>query len=394
MPDDVAREEHTGLHTVVLQILDDMILVNVFFTGNHEAEPAGFAPFQGLWEDQFILHRLELLEETCVVVSPLDNESGELLDLCTADGRLEIGRFQVVSEVGVYVLVIVSERKLAVLHGEPVPAGVILAGWARTVPSPVPEGTDGLVEEGVVGVDRTALSGGHVVRGIEAGGADVADSTGESELSVVGVLGAEGIAVVLYEPEVVFITEILDLLDVEGVAEGVCDHDRLGLGGEGFLQHGGIDVVLGDGDIHEHGYCTILDARCDSGGESACDGDDLVAGEDPAVAQEGGGEGDEREEVGGGSGVDVTAVSDPKIIADGLFELVGPVAGGEPELQGSVDEVDHLLVVVYPGCVGDAVPLMVFPGVMVGVAVFLHHLQDLFPCLFLRLSFKHLFPFL
>ena len=69
-------------------------------------------------------------------------------------------------------------------------AKVIPAGGADAVPSPVPEGADELVQQRVVGIHRAAFPHGHVVRGIEAGGADVPDGAGELFHPVDGVFGA------------------------------------------------------------------------------------------------------------------------------------------------------------------------------------------------------------
>ncbi len=68
-----------------------------------------------------------------------------------ADGGLEIGDLEVVADVRVDVLVVVAEGKVAVLPLEALAAGVVLAGIAPAVASPVAEGFDKHLELVVVG---------------------------------------------------------------------------------------------------------------------------------------------------------------------------------------------------------------------------------------------------
>ena len=61
----------------------------------------------------------------------------ELLELRAADRRLHVGDLQVVADVAVDVLVIVSDRQRAELLAEAGAAGVVLAAGAVTVAAPV-----------------------------------------------------------------------------------------------------------------------------------------------------------------------------------------------------------------------------------------------------------------
>ena len=47
------------------------------------------------------------------------------------------------------------------------------------------------------------------------------------------------------------------------------DHHGLGFLRAGRLQHGHVDVVLGNGHVHEHRYRAVLDHGVDRGGEAA-----------------------------------------------------------------------------------------------------------------------------
>ena len=146
------------------------------------------------------------------------------------------------------------------------------------------------------------------------------------------------------------IAERLDGGQVKRVAQRVGDHDSLRLGGEGCLELGDVDVVLGHGHIHKHGHRAVLDGRGHGGGEAAGHGDDLVVLPDLAVTQLGGGQRHESDQVGGGTAVDQMGK---------LFELVGKAARRQPEVQRGVSQGTHFLLIKDAGCVGDAITLLI-----------------------------------
>ena len=204
--------------------------------------------------------------------------------------------------MGVDVLVVVTQGQLAVLAVKAVVAGIVLPRGADAVPAPVPEGVDDLVEQRVVRVHRAALAHGHMVGRVEAGGADVAHRAGELchlfAVHVQGVAASQGVAVVLHQPQVVFVAKCLHRSQIVGIAQGVSDHHGLGFLGAGRLQHGHVDVVLGNGHVHEHRYRAVLDHGVDRGGEATGHGDDLVPPLHPALSQKGGGQGHKGDQVG------------------------------------------------------------------------------------------------
>src|SRR4051794_31257760 len=69
-------------------------------------------------------------------------EGGELLNLLPADGCLNVERLQVITEVGVDVLVIVAEGQFAELPAKAFTAGVVLAARAPAIAAPVAEAFD------------------------------------------------------------------------------------------------------------------------------------------------------------------------------------------------------------------------------------------------------------
>ena len=137
------------------------------------------------------------------------------------------------------------------------------------------------------------------------------------------------------------------------------DHDSLRLGGEGGLQLGDVDVVLGHGHVHKHGHRAVLDGRGHGGGEAAGHGDDLVALPDLAVTQLGGGQRHEGDQVGGGTAVDQMGELNADPLGKFLFELVGKAARRQPEVQRGIGQSAHLLLVKDAGCVGDAITLLI-----------------------------------
>ena len=287
------------------------------------------------------------------------NKRGELLQLLAADGGLHVGDLEVIAKVAVDVLVVVALGQLAELTVKAVAAEVILAGGADAVAAPVAEGEDQAVQQRVVGVNAAALAHCHVVRRVEAGRADVAPGTGKAGLAVDGVLGAQRVAVVLDQPQVVGVTERLDGGQVKRIAQRVGDHDSLRLGGEGCLELGDVDVVLGHGHIHKHGHRAVLDGRGHGGGEAAGHGDDLVALPDLAVTQLGGGQRHEGDQVGGGTAVDQMGELNADPLGKFLFEPFCKAARCQPEVQCGIGQSAHLLLVKDAGCVGDAIPLLI-----------------------------------
>ena len=76
-----------------------------------------------------------------------------------------------------------------------------------------------------------------------------------------------------------------DGVEVEGVAEGVGEHDGLGAGAQGRRDAADVDVVGAQFDIDEDRHGAVLQNGVDGGGEAGCHADDLVAGLDGALAQ-------------------------------------------------------------------------------------------------------------
>ena len=112
---------------------------------------------------------------------------------------------------------------------EALAAGVVHAGRAPAVAAPFAERADGPQPGRVVGHDRPALAGGHVVSGVERERRGLAEAA--HRLPVVG--GAERVAAVLDQHQVVLAAELGHALHVERVAEAVRHEDRPGAVADG-----------------------------------------------------------------------------------------------------------------------------------------------------------------
>ena len=102
-----------------------------------------------------------------------------------------------------------------------------------------------------------------------------------------GIGAAEGVTVVLDEPEVVFLAELQDSDEFERIAKGVGHHDGLGFSRliGGFKQRT-IGIPGGCPGVDEDGNGANLNDRSDRGGETGRHGDDFVAGTDALVRGE------------------------------------------------------------------------------------------------------------
>ena len=134
--------------------------------------------------------------------------------------------------------------------------------------------------------------------GIEGKGGDVAEGTGEARqliggqvfiFSVLhgaeGVSAAQGVAVVLDEPEIVLIDQIHDGGEVERDAHCVGHHDRLCFRSDGGSQTVGDGCIVGEVHIYKDGNQLILEDGVERRGEAAGRGNDLITGLEAAILE-------------------------------------------------------------------------------------------------------------
>ena len=178
----------------------------------------------------------------------------------------------------IYIFVIVTYRELTELSVKTVAAEIISSRRTRTFSSPVPERSDDLIKQRIVGVDRAAFAHSHVMRGIERRSSDIAYCTCQILLAIKNVFASQCITVIFDKPQIVLVAEFLYRLKIERIAQCVSDHDYLCLVGKRIFQLGNIDVVLRDGNVNKYRDNTILDSRSNCRRETSCNSDHLVTG--------------------------------------------------------------------------------------------------------------------
>lgn len=138
---EIPAEEHAGGDASLLKVADHLGAREGRGVPDKygEAEPARLGVSCFLGQEDVMLISAELTAKVCEVFPPRPDEPAELGELGTADGSLHIGDLEIVSDVGVDVLVVVAEGERAEFLGEPLAAGIVMAGLAPAVPSPVPE---------------------------------------------------------------------------------------------------------------------------------------------------------------------------------------------------------------------------------------------------------------
>src|SRR5260221_1852378 len=237
---EVAAEEQARADAILVQVGKeiDSIHVAAFPQRDRESEPRRFGARGGLGKDEELLAAAKALLQEAEVAAARGDEGLEPVHLRERTGRLHVGDLQVVADMRVGGFVVVTERQLAQLPAEALAAGVVLAGSAIAIAAPVAEGVDEGFQLGAVGEDGAAFAHGDVMGGIEAERADVAE--GPDDTPVVG--GAEAVAEVFHEPEIVALAQIRDRGEVERVAERVGQHDRLGARRDRGLDEVGLHV--------------------------------------------------------------------------------------------------------------------------------------------------------
>lgn len=89
-------------------------------------------------------------------------------------------------------------------------------------------------------------------------------------------LHAKGVGGVVNHLEVVVVGDLLDGIDVTGVAIAVHGHDGRGLRGDGGLDLGWIDVECGGLDVDKHRFVAIPEQGMCSGNKAVGGGDDFA----------------------------------------------------------------------------------------------------------------------
>jgi len=183
--------------------------------------------------------------------------------------------------VAVNVFMVVAVGQSAKLLAEALAAGVVLPAGTVAVPAPVADGAGDAGKVVIIRRHAAPFSQGDVMGGVEGKGGEVAEGTGE--FIVIG--GAEGVAVVFDEPEIVLIDQIHDGVEVEWDAHRVGHHDRLCFRADGGGQPFGDGSIVTQVHIHKDGNQLVLEDGVERRGEAAGRGDNLIAGLEAAILE-------------------------------------------------------------------------------------------------------------
>ena len=213
-------------------------------------------------------------------------------------------------------------------------APVVLTRLAPAVPAPVAEGLHDPRQDHVVRHNAAALPHRDVVGRIEAHGGQIAEGAGRPAL----VSGAQRIAVVLDDEELVLVGQLADLRGREGIAERVRDHDGPSPAGRWPRRSGPPSCcTVASSTSTKTGHQAVLQDRVDGRGEPRGDGDDLVARPQPPLPQLRRGQRRQGQQVGGGAGVGQVRLADAQTARELPLELPGDGARGDPHVQRGRD---------------------------------------------------------
>ena len=105
-----------------------------------------------------------------------DDKFGQFLQLRHTNGRLHIGHFQIVANVGIDVFVVVAIGQIAQLVLKPFAARIVDSWRTPTITPPVAERFNQFFEQRLVGLHRATFACGDVMGGVKAGGGQMAET--------------------------------------------------------------------------------------------------------------------------------------------------------------------------------------------------------------------------
>ncbi len=124
-----------------------------------------------------------------------------------------------------------------------------------------------------VGCDHATFAGAEVFGGVEGVGNSITKGTD----AIVVVAGEVGLGSIVDDGEVVFGSDLLDGVDINGAAIEMCACDGSGFGGDAFFDICGIDLVGIRQDIAEDGDASRSDDHGCGGEEGPRGNDDFIA---------------------------------------------------------------------------------------------------------------------
>ena len=160
--------------------------------------------------------------------------------------------------------------------------------------------------------------------------------------------GAERVAGVLNQPQVVLLAEGRHRIHIEDIAQGVRNHHGLGIFAARRFELTHIHFVARQRDIEKDRHAAVLQDRVYRRGEARTHGDHLIARFDLPVAQLGRGQRAEGHQIRRRAGVHQARRADADKARQLAFKVLGPASGREPRSErrfhhcADVMGIDHL----------------------------------------------------
>ena len=221
----------------------------------------------------------------------------------------------------VYILVIISQWKFPILLIETMTTQIVLSGRTHTVPPPVAQGTDNLMQQRVVGINCTAFAHRHVMWRIKTRRTDITDASRLSPHSIHAILTSKGIAVVLYQPEPMCIAERTDCFQVKRISKRMCNHNCLCLLTQCLFQLAYIQIILWNRQIQKNRNCTILQIWSNRGRKTCRNRDDFIPTLHTPLSQKWRSQCHKRQQICRRPGIDKRTKTHTNIIRKFLFKL-------------------------------------------------------------------------
>ena len=165
---EIPRKQHSRLHAVTFQMIHNLTSLCSLPDRDQETEPARIRILFRNRKNIRVLRSPECFLEILEVLPSRLRELRQLFELCASDRRLPVRCFQIIAEMAVHILVVISEGQIAVLPRKTAAAIVVMTGRAYAVPSPVAHGAHDAGKERIIGIDRASLSHRHVMGRVEA----------------------------------------------------------------------------------------------------------------------------------------------------------------------------------------------------------------------------------
>ena len=248
------------------------------------------------------------------------------------------------------------------------------------------------MQQRVVGINRTAFAHRHMMRRIEAGCTNITNCTRQSSLAVNRIGTAKCIAVILHQPQIILIAECTDRSQVKRISKRMCNHNCLCLLTQRLFQLAYIQIILWNRQIQKNRNCTILQIWSNRGRKTCRNRDDFIPTLHTPLSQKWRSQRHKCQQICRRTGIDKRTKTHTNIICKFLFKLFCISTGSQPEFQRTVHKITHLILIVYPGSIRNAVSfLKIFFFRMKRPIISFYHGKNFFPCFFLCFMFKHHF---